>query len=131
MLDVSISIEDNIPRITLDGRFDGLGAQLLEQEVERRISSEKQWLLDFANVTYLSSAGIRFLIKYGKKLAKIEGQLILSGSRPEIKSVLETTGVLQLFQTVIPLQLPSSVQLAFRSAVQWAYRFQVHYRSQS
>ncbi|HBK53741.1 MAG TPA: hypothetical protein DDZ44_07385, partial [Syntrophomonas wolfei] len=122
MLDVSISIEDNIPRITLDGRFDGLGAQLLEQEVERRISSEKQWLLDFANVTYLSSAGIRFLIKYGKKLAKIDGQLILAGSRPEVKSVLETTGVLQLFQQAATIdearalvKKESSVQSSARS----------------
>ncbi len=97
MLDVSISIQEGIPRIDLAGRFDGLGAQLFEQEVESRIENETQWLIDFSNVIYLSSAGIRSLMKYGKKLAKTKGSLILVGLGREVKSVLETTGVLQLF----------------------------------
>gem|GEM_PF-6613692 len=63
MLDVSISIQKGIPRIDLAGRFDGLGAQLFEQEVESRIENETQWLIDFSNVIYLSSAGIRSLMK--------------------------------------------------------------------
>jgi len=97
MLEVLISIQEGIPQISLRGRFDGLGAQLFDQEVELRIKNEKQWLIDFANVSYLSSAGIRSLLKYGKKLAKVKGKLILTGLTRDVKSVLETTGVLQLF----------------------------------
>lgn len=97
MLEVSISTQEDIAQIYLQGRFDGLGAQLFEQEVESRIHNEKQWLIDFANVVYLSSAGIRSLIKYGKKLVKAGGKLILSGLNRDVKLVLETTGVLQLF----------------------------------
>lgn len=100
MLDVFISVKEGIPRINLAGRFDGLGAQLFEQEVERVIEHENQWLIDFTNVVYLSSAGIRSLMKYGKKLAKAKGRLFLFGLGREVKSVLETTGVLQLFNEV-------------------------------
>jgi len=66
MLEVSISISDGIPRISLEGRFDGLGSQLFEQEVQRCIDDENQWLVDFSRVVYLSSAGIRSLMKCGK-----------------------------------------------------------------
>lgn len=97
MLEVSISISDGIPRISLEGRFDGLGSQLFEQEVQRCIDDENQWLVDFSRVVYLSSAGIRSLMKCGKKLAKTQGRLILVGLGRDVKSVLETTGVLQLF----------------------------------
>lgn len=97
MLEVSISIQDGIPRISLEGRFDGLGSQLFEQEVERCINDENLWLVDFSRVVYLSSAGIRSLMKSGKKLAKAKGKLVLIGLGRDVKSVLETTGVLQLF----------------------------------
>lgn len=97
MLEVSILIPDGIPRISLEGRFDGLGAQLFEQEVQRCIADENQWLIDFSRVVYLSSAGIRSLMKCGKKLTKTQGRLILVGLGRDVKSVLETTGVLQLF----------------------------------
>lgn len=97
MLEVSITIQEGIPRISLEGRFDGLGAQLFEQEVARCIKDETQWLIDFSRVVYLSSAGIRSLMKSGKKLARTNGRLILMGLGREVKSVLETTGVLQLF----------------------------------
>ncbi|MEN6349158.1 MAG: STAS domain-containing protein [Syntrophomonas sp.] len=97
MLEVTVTTQNNIALIYLQGRFDGLGAQLFEQEVENRIGDEKQWLLDFSKVVYLSSAGIRSLIKYGKKLVKGGGKLTLSGLNRDVNLVLETTGVLQLF----------------------------------
>lgn len=97
MLEVSISFLENIPCISLDGRFDGLGAQTFEKEIEQGITTEKQWIIDFSQVSYLSSAGIRSLLKYAKKLAKVEGRLILIGLSRDVKSVLEMTGMLQLF----------------------------------
>ncbi|KAF1086205.1 putative anti-sigma factor antagonist BtrV [Sporotomaculum syntrophicum] len=97
MLEVSIFIEEGILQICLQGRFDGLGAQLFEQKLKEGIKNENQWIIDFTNVTYLSSAGIRSLIKCGKKLAKLDGRLILMGLTRDVKSVLQTTGVLQLF----------------------------------
>lgn len=97
MLNVAVSIRENIPLISLQGRFDGLGSQLFEQEIGLHIKEEKHWLLDFTNVSYLSSAGIRSLLKYGKMLAKVKGKLILMGLSREVKSVMEMTGVLQLF----------------------------------
>ncbi|ABI69094.1 STAS domain-containing protein [Syntrophomonas wolfei] len=97
MLNVAVSTRENIPLISLQGRFDGLGSQLFEQEIGLHLKEEKYWLIDFSNVNYLSSAGIRSLLKYGKMLAKVKGKLILMGLNREVKSVMEMTGVLQLF----------------------------------
>lgn len=97
MLEVSVQIKEDVARLTLRGRLDGLGAQLLEQAVDARIREEKHWILDFQEVSYLSSAGIRSLLKFGKKINKVDGKIILSALRTEVMSVLEMTGILQLF----------------------------------
>ncbi|MGE5398189.1 MAG: STAS domain-containing protein [Chitinophagales bacterium] len=98
MLDISITkTGKGISLVSLRGRFDGLGAQLFEQEVESSLRDDKNGVLDFSGVTYLSSAGIRSLIKYGKKLKALQGKLILAGLIPDVKWVLETTGMLNVF----------------------------------
>ncbi len=97
MLEVMVHIEEGIAILKLRGRFDGLGAQLFEQQVNARIGEEKQWLIDFQEVSYLSSAGIRSLIKYGKRVNKVDGKIILCYLNNEVRNVLEITGVLQLF----------------------------------
>lgn len=100
MLEVSVQVSKDTAVITLRGRFDGLGAQLFDQQVNAGVGQEKTWVLDFREVNYLSSAGIRSLIKYGKQLKKLEGKIILCSVSDTVRTVLETTGVLALFKSV-------------------------------
>ena len=100
MLDVKVSTANGLTLVALDGRFDGLGAKLFDRKIEELTEWQSQWALDFREVSYLSSAGMRSLVKLGKRLRQEKGNLILVGLSPDVKWVLETTGLLGLFQEV-------------------------------
>jgi anti-anti-sigma factor len=100
MLSVTVSTVNSITLIALEGRFDGLGAQLFDRKIEELTEWQPRWALDFREVSYLSSAGMRSLVKLGKRLRQEKGDLILVGLSPDVKWVLETTGLLDLFQQV-------------------------------
>ncbi|WP_054698055.1 STAS domain-containing protein [Syntrophomonas palmitatica] len=98
MLEIKVSRLDGISTFAMHGRFDGLGAQLFEQEASGELDWGNHWILDFNGVNYLSSVGIRSLIKYGKKLKSANKMIILSALSKEVRTVLDTTGVLGLFK---------------------------------
>lgn len=104
MLNVTVSTENGLTLISLDGRFDGLGAQIFDRKIEELSEWQPQWILDFREVSYLSSAGMRSLVKLGKKLRHEKGGLILVGLSPDVRWVLETTGLLELFKEADTLE---------------------------
>ncbi len=97
MLEIKITYEGTIPVLNLKGRFDGYGASLFDEESGKISSDMKYWIIDFSGVEYLSSAGIRSLIKVEKALHKKTGWSILVGLYPDLKRVLELTGLLGQF----------------------------------
>jgi anti-anti-sigma factor len=98
MLEINISAKDNVTIINLKGRFDGLGATLFDEEIQKIEKSMNFWVLDFTSVDYLSSAGIRSLIKAEKFLRSLEGKLNLVGLTSNVKKVLELTGLTKQFK---------------------------------
>ena len=51
-----------------------------------------QLLLDFTDVDYLSSAGMRLLLSATKKLKAREGVLLLSGVGEEVMEIIKMAG---------------------------------------
>lgn len=87
---------------TLVGRFDGLGAR--EFDTVFSASAHHFCLLDFQQVHYLSSAGIRSLLKAEKQLRKAGGNLLLIALSDELKHVLSLTGLLNQFTAFASLE---------------------------
>ena len=76
----------------LVGRLDGFGAK----EAESTLSAPRQGLslvFDCAELSYLSSAGVRFFLLAQKSAAASGGTLALSALRPFCASVLEMSGL--------------------------------------
>lgn len=97
MLEVKFELEKGIPLVTLKGRFDGLGGQVFDREAGSRAGEYRQWVIDAGGVSYLSSAGIRSLMKLVRDLRKSQGEIFLVGLAPQVKSVLELSGLLSFF----------------------------------
>ena len=97
MLEIRITFESSIPVFNLKGRFDGYGASLFDKETTKINDEINRWVIDFSDVDYLSSAGIRSLIKVEKSLRSREGGLILVGLSSDLTKVLELTGLLGQF----------------------------------
>jgi anti-anti-sigma factor len=88
---------------TLAGRFDGLGAREFDA-IFSTASSHRYSLLDFQQVHYLSSAGIRSLLKAEKQLRKAGGKLLLIALSDDLKQVLSLTGLLNQFSIFTTLE---------------------------
>jgi anti-anti-sigma factor len=76
----------------LTGRLDGFGAK----EAEKLVAGEKisaPLLLDCAELSYLSSAGVRFLLGMQRAAAGSGSAFALSGLQPFCLSVMEMSGL--------------------------------------
>ena len=112
MLEIITSFDDPIPIITLSGRLDGYGATLLEQELSAIESDFPYWIFDCEAVHYLSSAGIRILLKTEKQLRNLGGELLLSAMNDDVINILSLTGLIN------QLSLVESVEEALHRARQ-------------
>ena len=89
------------PLLIVDGRFDGLGAEEFDRAVALRPTRpEVPVLLDMAGVDYLSSAGLRSLMRLGKACWQRNGRVWLIALQPAVRQVFEMAGLLTQFEPV-------------------------------
>ena len=97
MFEIKIQLLEDIPCLILKGRLDGLGADLFEQKTEKLHPDRFHWIVDFQNVDYMSSAGMRALLRKEKELRNKGGKLILFGMAQDVAKVLHLTGLSKHF----------------------------------
>lgn len=82
--------------IALIGRLDTMTAPDLEKELKELFDQETAHLsLDFEQLDYISSAGLRLLLLAQKKLDG-KGKLTLRNVKPEIMEILDITGFVDI-----------------------------------
>jgi len=87
-------IQDGIKIFRLKGRLDSNTSQGLEDELFRAISDgSKKIIVDFENLDYISSAGLRVAFKASKALLREDGRLILCSMHKYIREIFKTTGI--------------------------------------
>ncbi len=92
-MSLSVSVYEKEPGIyilTPDGSLDTNTYQILETEVETILKEDPFVLIfDLEKLKYISSMGIRVVIKASKSLKEVNGKLILTNLQPQIEKVLE------------------------------------------
>jgi anti-sigma B factor antagonist len=58
---------------------------------------KKKVLMDFAEVDYINSTGLRVLLLALQQLKKIQGKLVLSSIKDYMKEVFEISGYTEIF----------------------------------
>lgn len=77
-MEQTISYQDGIGAVTLSGRFDSGAAPLFDAWFAQQDKPEiSRYLLDLAEVPYITSAGLRSLLKLLKLLEGRGGKLVL------------------------------------------------------
>ena len=76
--------------IAIEGRLDTTTAPQLEKELEG-LSSVKELVIDMAKLVYVSSAGLRVLLK-AQKIMNKQGKMTVKNVSNEIKEIFEVTG---------------------------------------
>jgi anti-anti-sigma factor len=94
-------ISPTLRRITLTGRLDILGTDKIGSEFTAYSTDRKRnVVVDFTDVTFLASIGIRALISNAKALHKIGGRMALVvGNNTSVDKTLRATGIDVLLQT--------------------------------
>ncbi len=81
--------------IALVGRLDSLAAPELEREFNESLGGVTALTLDFAELTYISSAGLRALF-IALQTMKEQGTMKLVHVREFIKEIFEVTGFIEI-----------------------------------
>ena len=78
--------------VALDGRIDTLTAPQLESELKPLLNGITELVLDFAQVAYISSAGLRVLLATQKSMRSVGGSLMITNAVPAVREVFDITG---------------------------------------
>lgn len=85
--------------LKIAGRIDGTTSKELQNEMNSVFAeNHKEIILDFSDVHYISSAGIRILIEELKQLKSIGGKLFFVAVPTHIYEVFKIAGLTNIFQ---------------------------------
>ena len=89
----TISRIENVVTITTDERIDTINAVNFENEISPFLSeSGLKIIFDCTNLDYISSSGLRVILKAQKLVSARKGEMKLIGVKPPIKKVFDMTG---------------------------------------
>lgn len=77
--------------IQIDGRLDTTTAPQLESEINSGLDGVKTLTMDMSKLVYISSAGLRVLLK-AQKIMNKQGKMSVINVNQEIKEIFEVTG---------------------------------------
>ncbi len=96
-MEITTTFDDDGATVALEGSLNTLTAGELEAELSTVFPRTGNVTLDFSNVDYLSSAGLRVLLVAHKRAAAAGGSLRIVGVIDEVREVLEITGFIDVF----------------------------------
>ena len=90
---------ENKLELTLIGRLDTTTAPQLEAELKESLDGVSDLKLDFAELEYISSAGLRVLLAAQKTMNK-QGSMTIKNAGADIMEVFEITGFTDILTIV-------------------------------
>ena len=79
-----------------EGRLDSATSPILEEELKQHLDGVENMTMDFANLEYISSAGLRVLLESEKILEERGGGLRLIHVNARILEVLQLVGFIEI-----------------------------------
>ena len=81
--------------LALEGRLDTTTAPQLEAEVKGSLDGVTELVMDFSQLEYLSSAGLRVILA-AQKLMNKQGKMVIRHVNETILEVFEVTGFIDI-----------------------------------
>ena len=92
--------ENEISIFKLNGRLDSNTSPNLEKLLAGAMEDgARKMVIDFADLDYISSAGLRIILKTTKDLRPTEGNIVLCSMQDYVKEVFEIAG----FDSFLPI----------------------------
>jgi len=78
--------------LTPEGMIDTANAPAFNEEVIKATDETKDLELDFSKIEYISSSGLRVLLKAEKKMQAEGGVMVITNTNDSVKEVFNLTG---------------------------------------
>ena len=90
---MTLEIKRNAEEMSIEiaGRLDTITAPALDKAINENLGEIKSLILDFNNLEYISSAGLRVLLSTQKKMQQV-GEMKVINVCEEVMGVFEITG---------------------------------------
>lgn len=91
MLDIKKTLDGSKLEFALSGRLDTITAPQLEEEIRDSLDGVTELVFDFAELAYVSSAGLRVLLS-SQKTMNGKGTMVVKNVSDEIQEIFDVTG---------------------------------------
>jgi anti-sigma B factor antagonist len=99
-MEITEEKQDTVSIFKLNGRLDSNTSQGFEKKIFDAISDGSiNMIIDFKDLDYISSAGLRVILKATKALNREEGKIMLCAMQDYVKEVFEIAG----FDSFLPI----------------------------
>ena len=97
---MTINVERDFELVTLEiaGRLDTTTAPNLEAIISELSQDTKELVFDIGKLEYISSAGIRAMLKAYKKMNSNQGIMRVEKANDIVRDVFEMTGLAQMIE---------------------------------
>ena len=86
--------------VSVKGRIDGVTTPDFEKNISELIDQgETTMIIDFGELVYITSAGLRSILTIAKKLKQKNGTLMVAALRDVVKNVFEISGFTAIIST--------------------------------
>lgn len=98
-LSIQNEARGNVAVVTVIGSVDSETSPMLDTELTKVVGANPKLVLDLKGVDYMSSAGIRAVVKAAQTSKKAGGALKLASAPESVQSILYTVGMLEKVNT--------------------------------
>ncbi len=91
----------NVHLVSFSGQLNSGNASNAETDIVALITQgHRNFVFDFTNLDYISSAGLRVVLVAAKRLKPEKGRLVLFGMQPQVREVFDISGFLNILDVV-------------------------------
>ena len=91
-MNITKNYDENELTLAIEGRIDTITSQELEKEINDEMGKFDSLILDFADVEYISSAGLRVLIATQKKVKAENNQMTIKNVNDTVNEIFRMSG---------------------------------------
>ncbi len=91
-MEIKKEIKEEALNVVVSGRLDTNTAPELESSINDDIVGINELNFDFAKLDYISSAGLRVILKFHKQMTSVGGTLTIYHPTDEVLEVFDMTG---------------------------------------
>lgn len=91
-MNIEKSYDNKVLTLTVKGRIDTITSKELEEEINAEIGNFDSLIIDFTDLEYISSAGLRVLIATQKKLKADNIPMIIKNVNDSVNEIFRMSG---------------------------------------